>query len=575
MKANPEFISHKQKTVSSINDFLNGKERHPRFPLEIFLEISNVCNLKCAMCSVFSELNPYRLVALKAEDRGFLCKDYIEALSPLLTHALLVHCYGYGEPTIHPKFVEIMDLILKHEVLVDFFTNGMNLTEELCEFLVDRKVFRVTVSFSGSTEEDYENIYLNGRYQTVLDGIERLHRIKIARNSPYPEVDINSIAFQHHMDHIVEFVDLMSERGVNSISLKPLHAYGSLPMLHSHIAVMRPWVEGELLKKAKQLALKKGVALIDEFSNVATVSSPEEEKAVRQRLIWGATHQSASVTPLNDFKKLAKTIKPIIPAQQASAGRPKSATAMDHSPDTIDSFLDLRAPEFPPETMCSQPFQTLYVNQQGAVRPCCFGFSSTYLGSLETHGGEDIWNGIGYSTAREAVLEGKYPMRICKACLQQKSYPKKDAFLATVLAYSSWFKDAFQEDFKSDLTYYAQIFVDTGNDFNEGESIIKRIAIGKDEQNIEFDLGSFNEIKRLRFDPANSSVAVVIHDSAAIDMEGARHRVYFESSNAIEQRDNILLFLSDDPQVILSGPPPGKYRKILFSISYFLKPLDS
>lgn len=571
MPAKSKFVTHKQQTIDSFHGFLKGNG-HPRFPLEIFLEISNVCNLKCAMCSVFSELNPHRLFALKAEHRGFLDRKYIESLGPLLSHSLLVHCYGYGEPTVHPEFVELLDFILEHEVLVDFFTNGMNLSEELCAFLVDRKVFRVTVSFSGSTPEDYENMYLNGDYQRVLDGIERLHRHKLANNSPYPDIEVNSIAFRHHIDRLVEFVEIMAARGVNTISLKPLHGYSSLPMLHSHIAVMRPEVEGKILDQAKQLAMAKGVRLVDEFSNVATVETPEQQSAVRQRLIWGDQQGPEQIVPIGEFKKIAKDIQPLVPPKQAHASHTRPPSAMDQTPETIGKFLDIRVPEHPSEILCSQPFKTFYVSQQGAVRPCCFGFTGVHLGNLQTADGEAIWNGIGYRESRDAIQRGEYPMKICKACLQQKSYPKSDAFVLIGLAYASWYKKVFGEDFKSAVTYYAQMFVDTGRGFNEMESLVVGIKPSGEPQTIEFDLVAFPIIKRLRFDPINTSAAIAIYGAELIDHRDAHHMMPPGASNAQAWRDNRLIFVSEDPQIVFSELLGQTYRKAIFSLSYYSLP---
>ncbi|MFM8441792.1 MAG: radical SAM protein [Methylococcus sp.] len=371
------YSEHKLETIASYQQFLE-RQTNPAYPLEIFLEISNVCNLKCAMCVVFSELNPHRLKILKSEDRGFLDRSLIEALHPLLSHALMVHCFGYGEPTVHPDFAELLASIARYEVLVDFFTNGMNLSEELCVFLVEQQIHKITVSFSGSTREDYENMYLNGQFETVLGGIARLNRIKIERGSRYPLIDINSIAFPHHLERIVEFVELMAARGVNTINLKPHVAYEAIPILHSHVAVMRPWVEGQWLDQAKQLAQRKGLNFVDEFSNVAAVSSPEEEEAMRARLLWGHARKTESTVSIADLKKKAKTVEPIIPPKSPRPQPLNPATAMDKTPDAIKDFLGMGVPQTTPDVMCSEPFKTLYVTQAGQVKPCCFGINTTW-----------------------------------------------------------------------------------------------------------------------------------------------------------------------------------------------------
>ncbi len=99
-----QYAHQKDETIRSFTQFARGIAL-PQWPIELFLEISNVCNLRCAMCPTFSALNPYRLVALKTEERGFIDAHAVQtSLETLLQHALNVHCFGYGEPTIHPEF---------------------------------------------------------------------------------------------------------------------------------------------------------------------------------------------------------------------------------------------------------------------------------------------------------------------------------------------------------------------------------------------------------------------------------------------------------------------------------------
>ena len=562
MKEKPVLTALKQQAVDSFQRFLSGGD-FPAYPLEIFLEVSNVCNMKCAMCSVFSELNPKRLLVLKSSDRGFMPDDHLAALDSLLSHALLVHCFGYGEPTIHPRFAELLDFLLDKEVLVDFFTNGMNLTPELCRFLVDRSVFRITVSFSGATKDDYENMYLDGRYETVLAGIERIAQLKAARGGRYPLIEINSIAFQHHVDRLPTFVEQMAARGVDTIYLKPLHMSEVLPELHSHAAVMRPWHEGKLIAEAERVAAEYRIHFVDEFSNVTRVGAPEQEAAVRRQLLWGDKVAEVAV-PLAEFKSLARAVQPIRPPKGNEVGT-RRVTAMDQTPETIRPFLKLRALDTPPGSMCYEPFKTLYVNQQGAIRPCCFGFTEAHLGHLDAHPAEAIWNGIGFNTVRKAISNGRYPMQICKACLQQKSYPKHLNFRGMVDAYASWLKAVSGQTFISDASFSAQLFVDTGSAFNEAESVIQPIVPDRD-QVVEFDVSCFAEIKSLRFDPFNAPARVVVSAATAIGERGEQFPLALSPLNGTMTAAGEMQFDTDDPQVHVEGFPASGCRKLIVSL---------
>jgi len=437
MQSHNQHIHLKQQALMSFVDFTNGGNL-PKFPLEIFLEISNVCDLKCAMCGIFSALNQERFIRLKEEERGFFNGKHT-SLEKLLEHALLVHCFGYGEPTIYPQFKETIEYLSQYNVLIDFFTNGMHLTEELCEFLVEKKVFRVYVSFSGIIKEDYENVYLGGNFETVLSNIKRLAQTKEKYGAIYPQIEINSLAFQHHVDHIVEFIDLMADHGVNYISLKPLEKRKDIPQLNSHVALMRPWKEGELLKQAKLRAIERNIHFdASHFINVVSVNSVEDFEIKHQSLI----NTQEIFVPIADFKHLSKTLKPIKPISNIKNAVPFEETL-------LETRLDLRTPEITLEQPCFEPFKTFYVRRDGKVKPCCF--SNTFedtpivtLGDINQTPAEEIWQGSAFKLVQNGILNGQYPMQICDYCIKHKSGPQHHGISGIVDAYQTWLKDIFQ-----------------------------------------------------------------------------------------------------------------------------------
>lgn len=425
-----KYIENKEYTLQSFYNFSQTTEL-PRYPLEIFLEISNVCDLKCAMCGTFSALDQWRFFHLKETERGFFDATKQTSLESVLKHAVLVHCFGYGEPTIHPNFKEIIDYISEFEVLIDFFTNGMHLTEDLCEFLVQKKVFRVYVSFSGSTKEDYENVYIGGNFETVLNGIKLLSKIKKKYKSKYPQIEINSLAFQHHVDKIVDFVSLMAKYGANTISLKPLETHKNISYLNAHVALMRPWVEGKLLKKAKLRAFLKNIRFdASHFINTQQVKTEAEFILKKEQLL-----QDTTTTPIKNFKSIAKELTIFKPNKETENG--------ENILDNISNRLNFDYPE-ELEQPCFEPFKTLYISRNGKTKPCCFGQNTVSLGNISKSSAQEIWQNGGFLLIRENIIAGKYPMAICKECIERKSTSQYHAMREILQAYNLWLQRSYK-----------------------------------------------------------------------------------------------------------------------------------
>ncbi|MBI4404069.1 MAG: radical SAM protein [Deltaproteobacteria bacterium] len=469
MSLTPRFQTEKQKTFDSFLEFANGGEG-PKWPQEIYLELSNTCNLKCAMCAEFSALNPYRYLRMDSSKRGFMKVSEVQpSLERLLPHVLWVHAYGIGEPTIHPHFCSFLDFLSQFEVLIDFYTNGMGLTEKLCEFLVSRRIFRVTISFSGSNQSDYENVYRGGSFERVLKGMALLTKTKQRHGSPYPALLVNSIGFQHHIDSLVPFVEMMASHGAEHIALTRLKGYVTIPQLHSHIAILRPWKEGEILQKAKSRADELGVYLDTSVFERTAVASNDEVDSARQGCIYGGPHSTDKV-PIERFQELETYIKPVrskVPAFVVTKGVKifRQLRSFDgirnllrKVPSHVQRHFKLSSilangaqgksisEERVVDPPCLEPFLTMYFYKNLDARPCCFSQRQESFGNLSRCSGERIWNGPRFKATRENIIRGKYPS-ICFPCLDTNSHPFRHGVQEKYSTYSQWFERGFGTPF--------------------------------------------------------------------------------------------------------------------------------
>ncbi len=430
----------KRSAVSSFVDFAGGGAL-PEWPLEVFLEVSNICDLQCAMCPTFSALNPNRFNILKNNDRGLIA--YEQATTPLQTvleHALIVHAFGYGEPTIHPQFREFIQYLSQFEVMVDFFTHGMHLDEAMCEFLVASGVVRISISFSGATREEYENVYLGGDFERVLRGIRALRAAKERAQSNYPIIEINSLGFRHHIDKLPAFVQLMGENGVNLIHLKPLQTYDEVRELHGHTSVMRPEIEGPILEQAKAIAARYGLRLAsDPYEQTAAALDSFPDNPLRSRH-KGRGAMSDETVPIAELKTIARS-RDKKTEQREAAAREDSATG-----DTTAHFMRHAG------TPCLEPFKTLYASFNGKVYPCCFkNDKGAPLGDLNNTTGAAIWAGERASTIQQQALTGHYPADLCGQCLKSSTYPGYHNLAMKLNQYCDWYQQRFAAPFAPEL----------------------------------------------------------------------------------------------------------------------------
>ena len=96
--------------TQQINSDLNLKEIDDNsiilksYPRRIVLELTNACNLNCLMCG--RNAANFQLTSFNFET--------FKSLEPLFDIVEEVTLMGWGEPTIHPHFVDMLKIINNH-----------------------------------------------------------------------------------------------------------------------------------------------------------------------------------------------------------------------------------------------------------------------------------------------------------------------------------------------------------------------------------------------------------------------------------------------------------------------------
>ncbi|QIK38857.1 radical SAM protein [Caldichromatium japonicum] len=402
----------------------------PEAPAELFLEVSNVCDLKCAMCPTFSGLSPSRLFSIKEQERGFIDLERLwPSLEPILPQVISVHCFGYGEPTLHPDFIGLIKQLSTYRVLIDFFTNGMHLDEQFCELLVENWVFSVTLSISGVSAEAYESVYLGGRFDRVLAGIRRLTEYKRAFNRRYPRIEVNSIAFEHQVRDLPRFVDLMADCGVEIIHLKALQTFETTKELAGHRAIFRPWIDAPILEEAERRAQAHGLILsTDQY----------RQTAVADESSWRAARGDVSATlPLAELPSAARRLQPHRPPPgHATETRLDTGRLAPEALETVLAFAPYPGPE---PFYCLEPFKTLYVRRSGHTKPCCFAHDAgPSVGQLGEIDAKQLWQGQPFQSIRTGILDQRYPQALCAYCLREGYGPRQQNLPDQLAQYRDW-----------------------------------------------------------------------------------------------------------------------------------------
>lgn len=181
---------------------------------KLYVEITTHCNLSCEMCvqRVWDET----LGAMPLATFAALMEQVGELPQPPI-----IHLGGYGEPMVHPDFLEMVRLAKDTGAEVEMTTNGMMLTRERAEALLELQLDRINVSVDGLTPDSYGDIRVNGDLDRVIQNLRYLHQLKVRKVGRHakPLFAIAFVAMKSNIDEIPQLAKLASYIGAWDIKV--------------------------------------------------------------------------------------------------------------------------------------------------------------------------------------------------------------------------------------------------------------------------------------------------------------------------------------------------------------------
>jgi MoaA/NifB/PqqE/SkfB family radical SAM enzyme len=162
-------------------------------PLNVILDLTARCNLKCVMC-YFSNTDRLLFPPFNTQlsDDGNMPVDVFEKIAAdMFPRAWRVALGCAAEPMIHPKFKEILAIAGRYGVPDLWFpTNLLALTDATAQALVAARVATVAASIDGMRKETYEKIRVPAKWERLIACLDTFNRVKKAAGSKRPRLRI-------------------------------------------------------------------------------------------------------------------------------------------------------------------------------------------------------------------------------------------------------------------------------------------------------------------------------------------------------------------------------------------------
>ena len=207
------------EACQNYNSILFSKKKQEELlPYNIWVEITNKCNLKCKMCGqngIHGYLNP---PDSKMRRKDLPIEEWKKFIDDVKSFSPMINIRG-GEPLLYPHIIEFMKYVKENNLFLNLETNATFLKK----FAHDVAKYADHISISVDGPKDAHDMVrgVEGTYDRLKEGIleyrKALKELKIKKI--VPPISLNCVIGVENYKYISEMVNVSKDLDVKEITL--------------------------------------------------------------------------------------------------------------------------------------------------------------------------------------------------------------------------------------------------------------------------------------------------------------------------------------------------------------------
>lgn len=175
-------------------------------PIAMKIENTTICNLRCKMCPL--------QVGLKRKIGSLSFKNFKYVFDQV--KPCYLNLTGIGEPITNSNIFQIIKYARKKGAFVKLDTNGILLTEEYANKMLNANPNILSFSIDGGTKETYEKIRIGAKFDILIKNLKYMVK---RRNELKSKTQLHTfmVAQKDNMHEIPDYIKMMIEIGIDAI----------------------------------------------------------------------------------------------------------------------------------------------------------------------------------------------------------------------------------------------------------------------------------------------------------------------------------------------------------------------
>jgi radical SAM protein with 4Fe4S-binding SPASM domain len=184
-------------------------------PYILFVDPTNVCNLRCPLC-------PTGTGDLGRAAGMLTYECFTEIIDRFAPYAYEVNLYNWGEPLLNKDIFRMIEYAHDRNLMPAMSSNLNTVRASDVENLARSSLEYLTVSLDGTTPDVYAHYRRGGKFESVIENLQRLLELRRSLKRKTPFIEWQFIVMKHNVHQLDEARRLAKAIGVDLLRFIPV-----------------------------------------------------------------------------------------------------------------------------------------------------------------------------------------------------------------------------------------------------------------------------------------------------------------------------------------------------------------
>lgn len=377
-KLNAKEFADIKRTVAIRSEARAKRRADPAYaaplPQEVSLQLTYRCNLRCVHCYQWNDQGFFRDFSPQKQKTELDVGIVEDVLRTTAGRRSKLFLWG-GEPLMHTRFGEVVDLLEQYPRTVNMCTNGLLFKRKLDALLRIGENLNLLVSLDG-LEEDHEALRGKGTFRRTMDNIGLMLDLKREKRF-HGEVSLSCMVSHTTVGKMYEFMEWAEDLGVNTVYFQ------------------FPWYISPEVAEAMDRVYEESFSWLNPDTGT-------------QKPTW---HSYTYRLPPEQFPVLRDSMRRL--AERQWRVRIRYQPQLEE--EEVEDFLLGTSRPAQKRSTCLAVSNRLEVHADGNVSSCKF-FPEFVVGNLYRTGVAELWHSSSFREVRK-TLAASGMMPVCSKCI--------------------------------------------------------------------------------------------------------------------------------------------------------------